>query len=311
MLRFDNLRADMVKRIAGKASNLLGASIVLMVLAAISTTIRANYLTMFLVVLVACTGIAAIVAGLKAKGTVLQLTISMLWSGMCFFALIYGVKSYYGNRLATAIENGDIDIVKKLVVKGYDVNVASSGGQNMLTLAFWYGTQKKHPFTDSRKIESMTAEHVETTILDVLQILVRNGANMNRLDSHGWAPIHLAAKRNYHRILKMLIEKGADVNLKNTYGSTALHSVAEEPNGSEAVKMLLIAGADVNVANERGSTPLHCSIYSGSAQVVDILLRNGANVNAKDADGKMPLQIAVEQGKTDIADLLRQHGAKE
>jgi len=41
-----------------------------------------------------------------------------------------------------------------------------------------------------------------------------SGADVNQLDPHGWAPIHLAIRRGYYNTVKNLIEKGADVNLR-------------------------------------------------------------------------------------------------
>jgi ankyrin repeat protein len=270
-----HLLPDIVKSITEKANDLLGASVALMVLAAISTTVT-NYLAMFFVVLAACTGTLAIAKGLKTNVTVYQLIISMLWSGLCFFTLIYGVKSYYGSRLVVAIENGDIEKIKFLVSKGYDVTADTGGGQNMLTWAFWYPYPNKTIWSD-RPLKIISPEAREKRIEEILAILIDAGADPNKLDPHGQTPLDYAVSKGHKEIVEMLLKRGANSNLKNGHGDTPLIVAVE--------------------ANDLG--------------VATLLIQGGANINAKNADDKTALQIAIEQGKIDIAEYLRQHRAKK
>ena len=225
--------------------------------------------------------------------------------------MAYATACYYSHALAVAIETGDIQKIEKLVSKGYDVNAASGGGQNMLTLAFCYGLRKISPFRDTRQISLMTPDQVEDKILEILKILIENGADINVLNEQGKAPIHFAAARNQTRIVRMLIEKSADINLKSKFGDYPLNYAAGHPCNSEIIEMLIANGADVNAKGACGNTPLHDSIYSGSSKVCETLIKNGANFNAKNNEGKTPLKLALEDDYKEIAELLRKHGAKE
>jgi len=295
-----------------KVNGLISTALILGATALFSSAfLSQEILAIFLFGVATSLGIVTIVIILKDKGTKAGLTRAIIWTALLSFLLIFWVRSYYANALIDAIENGDIEKVSKLISKGYDINAVSGGGDNMLTHTFWYGIQRVHPFTDTRKLDLMTPEEVETKVLEMLQILIDNGADINGRDLRGSAPIHCATERCQTQIVRMLVKRGADVNLKNRDGTSPLYFAAGCPNNSEMVELLIDNGADVNVENVRGNTPLHNSIHPGGLKIVEILVRNGADVNVKNKEGKTPLQIAIEKGNTEIADLLRQYGAKE
>ena len=120
------------------------------------------------------------------------------------------------------------------------------------------------------------------------------------------------------RILNLLIRNGADVNVADSICQrTALHravSLADNEdfpiggrsNGrglARAVKRLILAGADVNARTHGGATPLHIAASRGATPVASALIDNGADVQAKDAGGRTPLDIATARGHVDILDL--------
>ncbi|HSR50603.1 MAG TPA: ankyrin repeat domain-containing protein, partial [Acidobacteriota bacterium] len=55
--------------------------------------------------------------------------------------------------------------------------------------------------------------------------------------SHGWTPLHLAARRGSREIVEMLIRKGADATVADFDGSTPLH-LAQRANHQDALGLL-------------------------------------------------------------------------
>lgn len=292
-------------------STLVNISLILLAITFFSSPFLPFILVMFLFSLSSILCVASVVIILKRKRSIHGLKRAIFGTVLSLSLLSYVIVCYYVNALTSAIETGNIQKIKKLVSKGYDVNAASGGGQNMLTLAFYYGHRKISPFRDTRQISLMTSEQVEDKILEILKILIENGADINVLDEQDSAPLHLAAARNQTRIVRMLINKGADVNLKGKSGEYPLNSAAGHPCNSEMIRTLIANGAEVNVKGARGNTPLHDSIYSGSSEVVQTLIKSGADLNAKNDEGKTPLKLALEDDYKEIAELLRKHGAKE
>ena len=173
----------------------------------------------------------------------------------------------------------------------------------------------------------------ESTPLDRVAQLLKEGLDPNSRDQGGDTPLHYAAA-DVHLfddrpdVVSLLISAGARCDARSNDGDTPLHVAAGTGDGPfysdtdavETVRLLLDCGADPNRRNNKGNTPLHTAftgtdiIFSsggGDFGVVDALLREGAKPNAKNNDGDTPLILAVQE--TDqhakAVRVLLQHGA--
>uniref|UniRef100_A0A7N8WKD5 Oxysterol-binding protein n=1 Tax=Mastacembelus armatus TaxID=205130 RepID=A0A7N8WKD5_9TELE len=182
-------------------------------------------------------------------------------------------------------------------------------------------------------------------IRDGMQININcKGKNKSNL---GWTPLHLACYFGHKDVVEELLKAGADVNLPNNIGDTPLHKAAF--TGRKEVVMLLlhydacptvINGSaqipkdvtqnaeirsmleaaerteerkledklleaaregdlttltqlfsrkkppDINCTDLLGNTPLHCAAYRGQKQCALKLLKSGASPNIKNKNGK-------------------------
>jgi len=132
--------------------------------------------------------------------------------------------------------------------------------------------------------------------VDVIEALIRNGADVNVKDEYGRTPLRRAAQFCQKKIVELLIANGADVNAADSkYGATPLFQAVM--NGDiEVVKILVAAGADVKAKTKDGYTPLcYAVVYNDTAEIVEFLIVNGADVNIKDNDCRTPLYYARER----------------
>lgn len=53
----------------------------------------------------------------------------------------------------------------------------------------------------------------------VVDLLAKNGAQLNLKDSDGKTPLHLAVENSYEKIVVRLIANGADINIADASGS--------------------------------------------------------------------------------------------
>ncbi|NMB61374.1 MAG: hypothetical protein GYA18_03435 [Chloroflexi bacterium] len=81
-------------------------------------------------------------------------------------------------------------------------------------------------------------------------------------DERGGYPLHFAVNSSIE-IIQMLIEHGADVNVKDAKGRTPLHIVAASKPTIEKMELLIENGADVNAVDNEGKTPL-ASVLQGT-----------------------------------------------
>ncbi|XP_046555494.1 uncharacterized protein LOC124264760 [Haliotis rubra] len=90
--------------------------------------------------------------------------------------------------------------------------------------------------------------------------------------------LHVAATYGNVEMLEILLGEGFDVNTPNKEANTPLHLATESGHGS-GMEHLLTVGANPNVSNNEGLTPLHVASSMGAKDLIHILLTNGASVN--------------------------------
>jgi ankyrin repeat protein len=182
--------------------------------------------------------------------------------------------------------------------------------------------------------------------LAIVELLAKNGADLNSKTDKGWTPLHFAVMRSHTNVVKFLLENkvdvnqqttagitplmlasglaynpeivklllqsGANVNLKDQFGNTALSLVASVPDEFVVSEMLIKAGASVNVRDIiTGFTPLHHAAARDNAKLAKILISAGADVNALTTENDTPLIIAKFENATNVEKVLIQNGGKE
>uniref|UniRef100_A0A1Y1NC46 RING-type E3 ubiquitin transferase n=1 Tax=Photinus pyralis TaxID=7054 RepID=A0A1Y1NC46_PHOPY len=133
--------------------------------------------------------------------------------------------------------------------------------------------------------------------VQVVKLLLRNGAAVNASDSDGDTCLHYAAFGNQSEVLELLIQNRADLNTSNRSGCTALH-IAAHKQPARCVQILLAAGADPNGRDLYGDTALHDAIGKDSYQVIELLCTAAStDFTLKNKRGFNVLHHAALKGK--------------
>lgn len=221
----------------------------------------------------------------------------LLFAIMFMVLHTFSVSELFANDsyspLFKAIQEDDLNKVRELIASGADVNERRSqsmprynyarygedanehSNQTPLMLAVGLrkynivkelvknGANINETFTCERGYYYNSASNVffqaiSNRDIEMLQILVAAGGNINLQDEYGTTPllysIRNSDKNVYHcneyiEIIKKLIDLGADVNLQDSYGDSpitkAIHDGGEVEY--EILDILLDAGADVNI----------------------------------------------------------------
>lgn len=130
---------------------------------------------------------------------------------------------------------------------------------------------------------------------DRITFLLGKGADINKLNSNGAAPLHIAARQRHEDLIKLLVDNKADVNEVDGNGMTPLmHAVMRDHVPS--IKVLLANGAKIEQAGPEGFPPLSVAIVESKYEAAKALLDAGAEVNvAAGPDGLTPLMVAAGQ----------------
>ncbi|PRD22307.1 UNVERIFIED_CONTAM: Ank3 [Trichonephila clavipes] len=143
--------------------------------------------------------------------------------------------------------------------------------------------------------------------LDVIKLLIRNGAVINIWNNIHDSPLFLAIENGNFEIIEFLIAEGADINLTNFFGFKALHfSILHRKK--EVVAYLIQKGANINDPCYR-QTPLQLAVQNNDFEMAQVLINNGAEIDAESDSGLTPLCLAVRNNNKEIVKILLKYGA--
>lgn len=125
-------------------------------------------------------------------------------------------------------------------------------------------------------------------------------------NSNDETSLSIALRLKLLEIAQLLIDEGANVNIKDSDGYTLLHRTIMNCDSRGAL-FLLNHGADINICTPKGETPLQLAVNHQLESVLIDLCSKGADVNTLDSTGNSPLWNALERKNEDIASILVQY----
>lgn len=147
---------------------------------------------------------------------------------------------------------------------------------------------------------------VEYGYCEVIKVLVRHGADINKSSSDGYTPLTRTVDGilpDIANMITLLVSLGANINACDEGGDTAL-SIAVEGSRVDLIHLLVKLGADVNLQNSCGDTVLRIAVEESLDDIIPILVDHGADGNLRNSSNKSPAALAVFYGKKDLAKLL-------
>ena len=93
-----------------------------------------------------------------------------------------------------------------------------------------------------------------------MEILIKNGAELNSQNHSGRAALHLAVIQRFKECSLLLIQHGSDVNLQV---------------GLVNIQVDQVIYYNVFLQDSEGSTPLHYALESRAVEMIEILIASG------------------------------------
>lgn len=191
-------------------------------------------------------------------------------------------QSHYGRSLLhKACERGLIDLGELLIRADADVEgTFDAFGFSPLHDAAYYGHYA------------------------MCEAVLKARALVDVTDSSEYTPLHYAALKNDKvDVVELLVSYGANVDMPAPSGLSALHMAINHGN-AKVTQWLIMHGADTNYADMNGLSVLHLASKLGLHSTASMLIQHKALVDAQTKHGDTPLQFAVRQADKEMIEIL-------
>lgn len=207
------------------------------------------------------------------------------------------------NDVWQAVFIGDLNMVKKSVADGLDVNARNpSSGDPLLFTAAVMG-------------------HTE-----IMGFLLKKGADINIQNRDGNSSLHVAAFFGHAEAAELLLKQGANIHSRNKQGATAIDNAKLDWDTTQAILNIIqmeVKKAEVKagrakiirlLSGKMKDTPEPLNLWKASANgdltAIKDALESGSDLSALDSQyGIDPLGWAALNGQTAAAKLLLEKGA--
>lgn len=200
-----------------------------------------------------------------------------------------------------AIEEGHAALVDLLLPRGlHDFHFLGLSSKLRLSNLELFDVNKRGNCGHSLLLLSLKKD-----ALDVVDALLKQGADCNIVDDDGDTCLHYAIAGGYKSLVAELILKGADVNIRNNDGNTPIIVACGSSQLEMAQELLKICSRE-SVENTAGYSALQWAIVHGHMDLVAHLFDKGAEVNSSE---RSPLMLAVGEWNVEAVLFLLEKGA--
>lgn len=205
-----------------------------------------------------------------------------------------------GSLLHVAVMYEQIDVVKALIKRGAPIDLPNSEGESpLMRLCSVRNGEAEERHQLELSINKLTAEEPTNKQIseimtphykarnEIMQLLLKNGANPNQPNKeNGKTPLHVAT-RNFE-VVTLLLQHNADPNSTDLHKRKPLHYACRDGNECVVALLLKQQGANVNCLDKYGNLPLHYAVGNSHEFVAEELFSKNVCCVIANCEGYLP-----------------------
>ena len=168
----------------------------------------------------------------------------------------------------------------------------------VLIMFVFFSCKSKYHGLSEKKLNKELFKAVAKEDYKLIKILLKEGADINTIDSYGVLPMMIAIEKKNIKTIKFLVKNGAVFLVKNKTTSRMESILAKTiiTGDFKLVKILIELGADplakfFFVAND--STTLMAAVYANNIEMVKYFIGLGVKIDARDEYGDPAINWAT------------------
>lgn len=193
---------------------------------------------------------------------------------LCFMAVSDAASLPPLNKAVVDNDQGKIDrlLASRPSQEDKDNALGAAAGKNNLLAARKLLSAGANPNRDLLGGRTSVVIAAIESNAEVLEVLLKAGGNPNSPDVFGWRPLHhtMDAEKECVKCIEVLIRNGAEVDAVTSLDISPLHRAAGFGHAG-AVKTLLASGASKTLKDKYGNNAYQRAMNSGHEEVARLL----------------------------------------
>ena len=150
---------------------------------------------------------------------------------------------------------------------------------------------KCHPLCACKSCSSIAESPKKTK-----DVILTKPFNINAVDSEGYSALHVAARYNHVELIKILLDNGAKINLKSNAGETPLHVACGHRKFNAIKTLLTLSQVDIiDLKDNNGETVLFHAVKTDNLPLVNLLLLHEPNPKLRNLNGELAIDVAKKK----------------
>ena len=219
-----------------------------------------------------------------------------------------GITEFGQTPLHAACTGGKGDIVKYLLsLENVDSEVKDFRGLTPMHMACLAGSLDSVTCLLDRGVDITEACDEGVTGLDLVcneghKVVIKYLLDRGKLEDINSA-LYASCEGGHLDVVELLLSEGADIHAKHDFGETVMFAACQNEQLS-VIEYLYKAGADVNASTGDGVSLLAAASEVGNMDIVRFLLSKGAKVDAMTDEGKTAIHAAYDYDHLPVANLI-------